>query len=108
LRLLFSHLSQADQILVVVVMMVVMVIAMIFMIPVAFVHPPSLLVVVIVRMAVVGAGVRRLLPASTNPYVPPVLIAPIALGPNVSISGSLSTNFIPQGWRRSANIDAYL
>ena len=87
---------------------VVVVIAMIFTIPVTFVHPPSLLVVVIVGMAIVGAGVGRLLPASTNPNVPTVLIAPIALGPNVSLSGSLRTNFIPQGWRGSADIDAYL
>jgi hypothetical protein len=116
LRLLFSKLNQADQILLVVAVMVavmaavvvVVVIAMIFMIPVAFVHPPSLLVVVIVGMAIVGAGVGRLLPASTNPYVPTVLIAPIALGPNVSLSGSLRTNLIPQGWRVSADIDAYL
>jgi hypothetical protein len=114
LRLLFSQLNQADQILLVVAVMVavmaavVVVIAMIFMIPVAFVHPPSLLVVVIVGMAIVGAGVGRLLPASTNPNVPTVLIAPIALGPNVSLSGSLRTNLIPQGWRVSADIDAYL
>jgi hypothetical protein len=50
---------------------VVVVIAMIFMIPVAFVHPPSLLVVVIVGMAI-SRG-----PQTTSIVTPDRLIEPV-------------------------------
>jgi hypothetical protein len=92
----------------VIVVMVVMVIAMIVMVPVSFVELPSLLVMVIVRMAPIGAGVRRPVPTSGNPYVLSVSCAPIAIDPSVSFAGRRGTSFITHWWRISADIHADL
>ena len=92
----------------VIVVVVVVVIAMILMVPVSFVQPPSLLVVVIVRIAPVGAGIRRPLPTSGNPYVLSVSCTPIAVDPGESFAGRRGTSLIAQRWRGSANIDADL
>jgi hypothetical protein len=92
----------------VIVVVVVVVIAMILMVPVSFVQPPSLLVVVIVRIAPIGASVRRPVPTSGNPYVLSVSCTPIAADPGVSFAGRWGTCLIAQGWRGSADIDADL
>jgi hypothetical protein len=92
----------------VIVVMVVMVIAMIFAIPVSFVELPSLLVVVIVRMAPIGTGVRRPVPTSGDPYVLSIPGAPIAIDPGVSFAGGRRTSLIAHWWRGSADIEADL
>ena len=92
----------------VIVVMVVMVIAMIVTVPVSFVEAPSFLVMVIVRMAPIGAGVRRPVPTSWNPYIPSVSCAPIAVDPSVSFAGGRGTSLIAHWWRISADIDADL
>jgi hypothetical protein len=73
-----------------IVVVVVMAIAVIIMVPVSFVEAPSLLVMVIMRMAPISAGVRRPVPTSWNPYVPSV------------------SSLIAHRWRISADIDANL
>jgi hypothetical protein len=91
-----------------IVVVVVMAIAMIVTVPVSFVEAPSFLVVVIVRMAPIGAGVRRPVPTSWNPYVLSVSCAPITVDPGVSFAGGRGTSLIAHWWRISANIDADL
>jgi hypothetical protein len=93
---------------VMIVMMIVVVIAMIVMVPVSFVDAPSFRVMVIVRMAPIGAGVRRPVPTSGNPYVLSFSCAPIAVNPGVSFAGRRGTSLIAQWWRGSADIDADL
>ena len=92
----------------VIVVMVVVVIAMIIMVPVSFVEAPSLLVVVIVRMAPIGAGVRRPVPTSGNPYVLALSGAPITVDPSVAFAGWRGTSLIAHWWRISADINANL
>jgi hypothetical protein len=58
----------------------------VFMVPVAFVHLPALLVVVIVRMTPVRTRIRRLIPAPRNPNIPPTLVAPVAFLPCVTLA----------------------
>jgi hypothetical protein len=67
---------------VVVVMAVVVMVAMIFVIPVAFVHLPSLPVVVVVGMGPIGAGVRWPLPDAGDPDVAVAVHSPIAIDPD--------------------------
>jgi hypothetical protein len=91
-----------------IVVVVVVVIAMILMVPVSFVEAPSFLVMVIVWMAPIGAGVRRPVPTSGNPYILSALCAPIAVDPGVSFAGRWGASLIAQRWRGSADIDADL
>jgi hypothetical protein len=91
-----------------IVVVVVMAIAVIIMVPVSFVEAPSLLVMVIMRMAPISAGVRRPVPTSWNPYIPSVSCAPIAVDPGVSFAGGRGTSLIAHWWRISADIDANL
>jgi hypothetical protein len=91
-----------------IVPVVVMAVAMIVTVPVSFVEAPSFLVMVIVWMAPIGAGVRRPVPTSWNPYVPSVSCAPIAVHPGESFARGRGTSLIAHWWRISANIDADL
>jgi hypothetical protein len=87
---------------------VVMAVAMIVTVPVSFVEAPSFLVMVIVRMAPIGAGVRWPIPTSWNPYVASVSCAPIAVDPGESFARGRGTSLIAHWWRISADIDANL
>ena len=69
-----------------VVMAVVVVIAVVFVIPMAFVHLPALLVVVVVRVVPVSAGIRWPLPDAWDPDVAAATLPPIAINPGVAFS----------------------
>ncbi len=71
------------------------------MVPVAFVHLPALLVVVVVRMIPVGAGVGRLVPAARDPYVAATLVAPVAVLPCIAFAWRWRPALIAQRRRRS-------
>jgi hypothetical protein len=89
----------------IVIVMIVVVVAMVLAVPVAFVHLPALLVVVVVRMAPVGAGVRWPLPNAWDPDIMIAANSPVAIDPSVAFSGQGRPDFIPDGWRRGADID---
>jgi hypothetical protein len=86
----------------------VVVVAMIFVVPVAFVHLPALLVVVIVGMAPVGSLERRTLPNARTPDVAASVVSPIAVYPHVALAGHYGTPLIPQRRWSAANVDVYL
>src|ERR1700680_3531203 len=58
------------------------IIIVILVIPVAFVHFPAFLIVVVMRMVPIGTGVWGALPASGNPAIVMPLWYPISLDPN--------------------------
>jgi hypothetical protein len=86
-------------IVVMIISTVVVVITVVFMIPMAFMYLPALLVVVVVGMAPVGAGVRRPLPAAGDPDVAAATGAPIAVNPSVAFSGHGRPYLIAHWWR---------
>jgi hypothetical protein len=92
----------------VIAVMVVMVIAVIVTVPVSFVEAPSFLVMVIVRMAPIGASVRRPVPTSGNPYVLSVSGTPVAVDPGEAFARRRGASLIAQRGRISADIDADL
>jgi hypothetical protein len=87
---------------------VVMAVTMILAVPVSFVEAPSLLVMVIMRMAPIGASVRRPVPTSGNPYVLAVSGAPISVDPGISFARGRGSSLITHWWRISADIHADL
>ena len=87
------------------IMVAVVVIAMVFAIPVAFMHLPAPLVVVVVRMAPIGAGVRWTLPDAGDPDVPAAALTPIAIDPDEALFRHGRPYLIPDWWRRGADID---
>lgn len=87
---------------------VIMMVAVIFAIPMALVHLPALLVMVVVRMAPVSAGIGRAIPAARNPDVASILRAPVTVDPGITVAGHGWADFIPQGWRGSTDIDTDL
>jgi hypothetical protein len=89
---------------VVIVMPMVVVIAVVFVVPVPFVNLPTLLIVVVVGMAPVGAGVRWPLPDAGNPDVAVATRAPIAINPGVAFSWHGRPYLVSHRWRR-AEID---
>jgi hypothetical protein len=90
---------------VVIVMMVIPVtIVVIFMVPVAFMKLPSLLIVIVVRMTPICALVRRLLPAASNPSVMVALWGPIALDPDVAGTGCIASLFVTNRRRSAADV----
>ncbi len=93
---------------IVMVVMMFIVVAVIFMIPMTLVHPPSLLVVVIVRMAPIGAGVGRPIPAAGNPDIPSALVAPITIHPAIAFPRVGWANFVAQRRRRLPDINPNL
>ncbi len=87
---------------------VVVMIAVVFMVPVAFVHLPPLLVVVVVGVAPVGAGVGGTIPASADPVVATLVVSPVAVDPLVAFTGSDGADFVAErGWS-STDVDADL
>jgi hypothetical protein len=85
-----------------------MMVLMIFMVPVAFMHLPALLVVVIMRMAVVGPLVWGALPDAIVPDVAPSIVAPVALGPDEANAWRGRTHFTAKGWWCAADVDVDL
>ncbi len=86
-------------------MAVVMMIAVVFMVPMAFMHLPALLVMVVVRMAPVGPFIRRTLPNSGPPDVAPTVVSPIAFGPDKAGAGHSRPCFVAQRRWGAANVN---
>jgi hypothetical protein len=80
------------------------VVTVVFMIPVAFMDSPALLVVVVVRMAPVRTLIGRPLPDSTlHSYLPPFQAQN---PPNIARTWHGSLDLIPQRWRSTTDINA--
>jgi hypothetical protein len=93
---------------VVIVVALIVVVAVVFMVPVAFMDRPTLLVVVVVRIAPMRPLIGRPLPGSTSPFIPPAAPGPIAVGPNITRTWHRSLDLIPHRWRGTTDIDAHL
>jgi hypothetical protein len=89
---------------VIVVLVVVVAIIMIFMIPVAFVDLPALLIVIVVRMIPIGAFIRRLLPTSRNPFIVAAIRSPVAFDPAVTRARSFRPSLVTKRRRRTSDI----
>lgn len=80
-------------------------VVVVFVVPVAIVHLPALLVAVVVRMAPIGACVGWLLPYATVPDVAASIVSPVAFGPDITRTGHARLNFAAQGWRGTTDVD---
>jgi len=87
------------------VVMIVVMIAMVFAVPVALMYSPALLVVVVVRMAPVGARVGWPLPSAGDPDIVAAARAPVPIDPGVAFSGHERPDLISHRRRRGADID---
>jgi len=87
------------------VVAIVVVGVVVFVVPVALVHLPALLVVVVVGMAPGGAGEGWSLPDTAVPYVSASIIAPVAFGPDITRPGHAWLNLAAEGRRCAANVD---
>jgi hypothetical protein len=79
----------------VIIMAVIVAVAVVLVIPVALMQPPTLSIVVIVRMAPISVFIRGLLPASRNPLVVTALLAPVSVDPGVARAGRVPAPLIP-------------
>src|ERR1035437_10206819 len=82
-----------------------MVIPVVVTIPVAFVHMPAILVMIIVRVAPICASVWWTVPAPGNPYVPAAVVTPVSVDPGIAFTRHRRTAFITHRWRRLAADD---
>jgi hypothetical protein len=72
---------------IIVAIIVIMMVAVVFVIPMAFVHLPALLIVVVVGVAPVSAWVGWPFPASAYPCITAVVGSPVAIDPLISFAG---------------------
>jgi len=87
---------------------VVAMVAVVFVVPVAFVHLPAAVVVVVVGVAPVGPGVGRTLPDAGTPNIATAVVSPVTFGPDVAFAGHGGADFIAEGWRGAADVDVDL
>jgi hypothetical protein len=80
-------------------------VVVVFMIPVSFVQLPALLVMIVVRVAPIGAFVRRTVPAALDPAVVATVGGPISFNPSVAWTGNWSALFVAEG--RGSGSDVY-
>lgn len=92
----------------VIVVAIAAVVAVVVMVPVAVVHLPATLVVVIVWMAPVGAVVGWALPDSGTPGIAAPVISPVAFSPDVPLAGHGRTNFSAKGRGRATDVNVNL
>jgi hypothetical protein len=90
------------------IVLAVMVVAMVFTVPVAFMHLPATIIMVVVRMAPVGSRIGRPLPDPGDPDIPPAAITPIAVDPSIAVSRDRWPYLIAYGWWRRADVDVDL
>jgi hypothetical protein len=93
---------------VVVIAMVVVVVSMVFAVPMAFVHLPATVKMVVVRMAPVGSRVGWPLPTAGDPDIAAAAWSPVAIHPGVAFSGHSGPYLITNGGRRRADVNLYL
>ena len=87
-------------------MIVVMVIAMVFVVPMAFMHLPATLIMVVVRMAPVGSCIGWPLPNPGDPDIPSAASSPVAVNPDKAFARKRRPRFIANGWRSTeVNLD---
>jgi hypothetical protein len=87
---------------------VVVLVAVVLVVPVAFVHLPALLVMVVVGMIPVGTLVGWALPDADVPDVTASIVAPVALGPYITRTGHAWLNLAAERWRGTADVDVDL
>jgi len=87
---------------------VVVVIAVIFVVPMAFMHLPALLVMVVVRMAPIGPLIRRTLPNARPPNITATVNPPIAFGPHKAGAGHSWSSFVAQRRWSAADVNLNL
>ena len=82
----------------------VVMVVVVFAVPMAFVHLPALLVVVVVRMTPVSTGIRRTRPDTWHPDVTASAVAPVAFGPHKADSRHGRAHLVPKRRRCAADI----
>ena len=87
-------------------MVVPIVIVVILMGPIAIVDVPSIGVVVVVWVRIIGAGIGRTLPSSRSPYPSSVFGNPVSIDPCVARARNWWTSFVSIGRRWFSNCDA--
>ena len=80
----------------------------VFMVPVALVQLPALLVVVIVRVIPVASGEGRLNPVTSDPGIVTPVRCPVAFHPGVTRAGSFSAPFVTKSRWRAPEINGNL
>ena len=90
------------------VVAVVVVGVVVFMVPVAIVHLPALLVVVVVGMVPIGACIGWLLPDAAVPDVAASIVAPVSFDPDITRPGHAWLYFAAEGWRGTTDVDVDL
>src|ERR1700680_3977849 len=84
------------------------IIIVILVIPVAFVHFPAYLIVVVMRMVPICAGVWGTLPVPWNPAIVMPLWYPISLDPNKTCLRRRTLALIAKRRRRCSNVNRNL
>jgi hypothetical protein len=79
-----SETKLAVVVIVVMIVIPVVMVAMVLVIPVSRMHLPSVLVVVVMRVAPVRPCIRRPPPHSRDPHIPVACPVPIAIDPNIA------------------------
>src|ERR1700693_1292904 len=82
--------------------------AVVFMIPVAFMQLPALLVMVVVRMVPGSSLIWRTVPSSSHPAIVTTVRRPVPVNPGVSRTWHRTALLMTQRRRRAADIDSDL
>ena len=80
----------------------------VFVIPVSLVQLPAFFIVVVMRVAPVGALVGRTIPSSLDPAVVAAIGGPVSFYPGVARTGHRSAGLVAKWWRRGSDVDGNL
>src|SRR3979411_2665955 len=83
-------------------------VVMVLMIPVTFMHPPALLVMIVMRMAPITAHVGGLFPLPCHPTIAIPVRRPVPVDPGITRTGHLPSLLIALWWWRASDIHADL